>query len=108
MVGNHDAGADTEATFNVLLAMLARYPDLAEMSVGALHDFSQMDPRAVDLAGKISLDDDGDYIYTFGKHKGKKIKHEAGYARWMLDSNFPSNTKAWLEKIIDLCCRDYR
>jgi DNA polymerase-3 subunit epsilon len=108
MVGNHDAGADTEATFNVLLAMLARYPDLAEMSVAALHDFSSMDPNAVDLAGKISLDGDGDHIYTFGKHKGCKIKENPGYARWMLDSNFPSNTKAWLDKILDLCCRSYQ
>jgi DNA polymerase-3 subunit epsilon len=108
MVGNHDAGADTQATFDVLLAMLARYPDLAEMNVSQLHEFSSMDPFAVDLAGKISLDAEGDYIYTFGKHKGKKIKNEASYARWMLDSDFPSNTKAWLDKILDLCCRSYQ
>lgn len=107
MVGNHDALADTQATFDVLLAMLARYPDLGEMSVADLHNLSCYDLRAVDLGGKISVDDEGDYIYTFGKHKGQKIKQNPGYARWMLDSNFPANTKLHLETILDKCCRSY-
>jgi DNA polymerase-3 subunit epsilon len=107
MEGNHDAGADTEATFRVLKAQLARYPDLGSMTLDELHEFSKMNPNAVDLAGKIALDAEGDYIYTFGKHINKKIKNEPGYARWMLDSDFPGNTKLWLEKILDKCCRHY-
>jgi DNA polymerase-3 subunit epsilon len=107
MEGNHEAGADVEATFNVLKAQLARYPDLGEMTIDGLHQYCMMNPAAVDLAGKLALDDDGDYIYTFGKNKGVKVKDVPGYARWMLDADFPGNTKAWLEKILDKCCRSY-
>lgn len=105
MVGNHEADADTLATFNVLRAMLSRYDDLAAMSLDELHLFCQYDPNAVDLAGKITRDEDGDYAYGFGKHKGEKIKDQPGYAIWMLGSNFPANTLDWINKILDKCCR---
>lgn len=55
----------------------------------------------VDPAGKISLDDNGEYIFTFGKHVNQRVLDNTGYAKWMLDSNFPESTKETLRRILN-------
>ena len=56
----------------------------------------------MDFAGRLAIDEDGNAIYNFGKHKGKTIKQvsliEPGYYGWMLDADFPLYTKQCLRK----------
>jgi DNA polymerase-3 subunit epsilon len=99
--GAHNSGADVEATFHLLLAMLKDHPDLLEMNLEELHNACKIDPNQVDIAGKITLNESGEYVYNFGKNKGKRVVDDKGYAAWMLDADFPAETKRWLNRILE-------
>lgn len=89
----HGAGADAEATLDVLMGQLAAYEDLAAMDVGALAAFSRRgDKDYVDLAGKLYRDSDGDLRYGFGKPKDVKVKDDPGFGYWMRGKDFAGNT----------------
>lgn len=94
--GAHNACADVEATIEVVAAQIARYPDLQGMDIPALAQFSTYNKR-VDLAGKLGRDEHGHLIYNFGKSKGKRVKDDPGFARWMLREDFPAHTKMILQ-----------
>ncbi|NAS11877.1 3'-5' exonuclease [Poritiphilus flavus] len=97
----HSAEADTQATYEVLLAQLDRYPEL-ENNVKKLAEFSRR-KQSVDFAGFILLDEDEDEIFSFGKHKGKKVlevlEKEPGYFGWIQNADFPLYTKKILTQI---------
>jgi DNA polymerase-3 subunit epsilon len=97
----HSAKADTEATYEVLLSQLERYPEL-ENNIKKLAEFSTH-KRSVDFAGFIGLDEEEEEIFTFGKHKGKKVRlvleEEPGYFGWILNADFPLYTKKVLTQI---------
>lgn len=97
----HSAEADTLATYEVLLAQLDRYPEL-ENNVKKLAEFSTHRQFA-DFAGFLGYDEDGNEIFSFGKHKGKKVldvlEKEPGYFGWILNADFPLYTKKVLTQI---------
>lgn len=97
----HSAEADTRATYEVLKAQLDRYPDLKN-DVAFLSEFSSHN-KNVDLAGRIIYNDDKVEIFNFGKHKGKPVeevlKKEPSYYGWMMQGDFPLNTKKVLTRI---------
>ncbi len=97
----HSAEADTLATYEVLLSQLERYPEL-ENNIKKLSEFSTR-KQSVDFAGFIILDADGEEIFSFGKHKGKKVHEvldkEPGYFGWILNADFPLYTKKVLTQI---------
>ncbi|MFS4417650.1 exonuclease domain-containing protein [Maribacter sp. 2307ULW6-5] len=97
----HSAEADTLATYEVLLSQLDRYPEL-ENNVKKLSEFSRR-KDAVDFAGFIARNEEGEEIFTFGKHKGQKVldvlEREPGYFGWMLNADFPLYTKKVLTQI---------
>jgi DNA polymerase-3 subunit epsilon len=97
----HSALADTEATYKVLLAQLERYSDLPQ-TVSGLSEFTVRRDR-VDFAGQLALDEEGDPIFNFGKHKGTKVRvvleQEPGYFGWILNADFPLYTKKVLTQI---------
>ena len=97
----HSAVADTQATYEVLLSQLERYPEL-ENDVKSLAAFSTHS-EFVDFAGFIRRDDDGDAVFSFGKHKGRKVtqvlESEPGYFGWILNADFPLYTKKVLTQI---------
>lgn len=97
----HSALADTRATYEVLLSQLERYPDL-ENDVRSLAAFSTHS-EFVDFAGFIRKDENGDAIFGFGKHKGRKVTDvldtEPGYFGWLLNADFPLYTKKVLTQI---------
>jgi len=98
----HSAEADTLATYEVLKAQLDKYPDLANDIEKLAEDFSFFNNN-VDLAGRIIKDENGIEIFNFGKHKGKSVvevlKKEPSFYAWMMDADFPLNTKQVLTKI---------
>ena len=97
----HSAAADTKATYEVLLSQIEKYPEL-ENNVKMLSDFSRR-KKAVDFAGFILLDKEGEEIFSFGKHKGRKVREvletEPGYFGWILNADFPRYTKKVLTQI---------
>ncbi len=68
----HSAEADTMATYEVLLGQLEKYPEL-ENNVKKLSEFSRR-RQSADFAGFIVLNDNNEELFSFGKHKGKKVR----------------------------------
>ena len=91
----HSAMADTEATYQVLLAQVERYEEL-ENNLDFLSQFSTR-KRSLDVAGFIVLNKENQPCFSFGKLKGKTIdevlEKEPGYFGWLLDADFPLYTK---------------
>ncbi|MDE6095779.1 MAG: 3'-5' exonuclease [Muribaculaceae bacterium] len=91
----HSALADTQATYEVLLGQLKRYPELKN-DVGYLADFSKIG-KNLDLAARIVLDNDDVPVFNFGKHKGKSVREvlrkEPSFFDWVMQGDFPKNTK---------------
>ncbi|MDM8001783.1 MAG: 3'-5' exonuclease [Bacteroidota bacterium] len=91
----HSSKADTAATYEILKAQLDRYPDL-ENDIDKLSAFSAFNNNA-DLAGRIVFNEQGQEVFNFGKHKGKPVeqvfKEEPSYYSWMMNGDFPLNTK---------------
>ena len=97
----HSAEADTMATYEILKAQLEKYEDL-ENDVNFLNSYSSHSKRA-DLAGFIMFNDQDEEIFTFGKHKGKKVvdilEMDHGYFSWIQNADFPLYTKKVLTAI---------
>jgi len=82
----HTADYDVEMTSSLIDRQLAQAQNIEEM-IAATNGI------LLDPAGKISLSPEGEAVYTFGKHMGQSVLSQRGYARWMLDSDFPECTK---------------
>ena len=97
----HSAEADTIATWNILKAQIDRYDSLPN-DVKGLHEHSGQS-RNVDLAGRFVYDNNKVPVFNFGKHRGKPIEwvleKEPSYYKWMMDGDFPLQTKRVLTKI---------
>ena len=98
----HSALADTKATYEVLKAQLDMYPEL-ENNVDFLSTYSSHTTN-VDFAGRMIYNENGEEIFNFGKHKGKKVvdvltKYDTQYYEWMMKGDFPLNTKQMLTQI---------
>src|SRR5690606_26000294 len=97
----HSAEADTQATYEVLLAQLGRYPEL-ENNIKKLSEFTTR-KQTLDFAGFIVLDEEEKPIFSFGKHRGKRVEEileeEPGYFGWILNADFPLYTKKVLTQI---------
>ncbi|MDO5607804.1 MAG: exonuclease domain-containing protein [Capnocytophaga sp.] len=97
----HSAEADTNATYEILKAQLDRYDEL-ENNIKTLSEFTTR-KQAVDFAGFIILNDKNEEVFSFGKHKNKKVEavldEEPGYFGWMLNADFPLYTKKVLTGI---------
>ncbi|WBX78469.1 3'-5' exonuclease [Tenacibaculum ovolyticum] len=101
LVGAHGAEADTNATYEILLAQLDKYTDI-ENTVDALSEYSTHGKRA-DFAGFILVNDKDQEIFSFGKYKGRTVeevfKENPGYNAWIQNADFPLYTKKVLREI---------
>jgi len=97
----HSAAADTHATYEILKAQLDRYEDL-ENDMRSLAEFTTR-KKSVDFAGFIALNEEGQEVFTFGKHKGvlveEVLENEPGYYGWIQNADFPLYTKKVLTAI---------
>jgi DNA polymerase-3 subunit epsilon len=114
IINAHSAEADTRATMEVLLAQIARYENQewedkkgnksipVVNDIEGLHKFTNLN-RPVDFAGRMAYNEDGEEVFNFGKHKGKKVEDvfniEPSYYSWMMQGDFPLYTKRKLEEI---------
>ncbi|PKH51008.1 DNA polymerase III subunit epsilon [Tenacibaculum sp. Bg11-29] len=101
LIGAHGAEADTNATYEILLAQLDKYTDI-ENTVDALSEYSTHGKRA-DFAGFILMNDKDQEIFSFGKYKGRTVeevfKENPGYNAWIQNADFPLYTKKVLGEI---------
>ncbi len=97
----HTAEADTIATYEVLKAQLDRYPDL-QNDINYLSQYSSFNNN-VDFAGRMVYNDKGEEVINFGKYKGQLVaevlKNDPGYYSWIINGDFPLNTKKMLTEI---------
>jgi len=114
IINAHSAEADTRATMEVLLAQIEKYKDADFVDkkgntskpivndIGALHKFTNLN-SPVDFAGRMVYNEQGEELFNFGKHKGKKVEDvfnvEPSYYAWMMQGDFPLYTKRKLEEI---------
>jgi DNA polymerase-3 subunit epsilon len=99
--GAHGAEADTNATYEILLAQVEKYGDIGN-TVDALSEYSTHGERA-DFAGFILMNDDKQEIFSFGKYKGRTVEEvfieNPGYNNWIQNADFPLYTKKVLKGI---------
>ena len=98
----HSAEADTIATFEILEAQIAKYPEELKNDVDFLAEFSSRGQTA-DYAGRIVFDDNGVEVFGFGKHKGRSVadvfRSEPSYYSWMMSGDFPKYTQKVITEI---------
>ncbi len=112
LIGAHGAEADTIASLEVLNAQVQRYVGMVAKSdagrdvvfandVDMLHSLTAN--TNVDLAGRMIVNDKGEEVFNFGKHKGlpvlEVLKKEPSFYDWMLKGEFPLDTKRRLTEI---------
>lgn len=101
IVNAHSAEADILATYEVFEAQLEKYPDLKK-DVDFLHQFTNMH-NTVDLAGRMVYNEKKEEVFNFGKHKGRLVtevfQKEPSYYDWMMNGDFPAETKQVLTAI---------
>lgn len=101
--GAHSAEHDINATIDVLLSQIKRYPQLGDSVESILGVIGE--EKIVDYARRFSFDDKGVEVFNFGKHKGKAVvdvlKQEPQYYDWMMRGDFPLHTKQKLTEILN-------
>ena len=96
--GAHDALIDIYATMKIFKKQLEQNPELP-IDAADLDALCQGDMKRADYAGKL-YEKDGDIYWKFGKHRDAKLKDTVSYCNWVLKSDFPADTKAWIRKVI--------
>lgn len=109
----HSAEADTLATFEIFQSQVERYDGqevldmkgnklgVVQNDMDAIHKITLQ--KMVDLAGRMVINDKGEEVFNFGKHKGKPVievlKREPMYYDWIQKNDFPLDTKRKLTEI---------
>jgi len=112
LLNAHSAEADTLATLEVLDAQVQKYVGrmakddngqdvVFQNDVDMLHNLTAN--KNVDLAGRMIVNEKGEEVFNFGKHKGLPVldvlKKEPSFYDWMLKGEFPLDTKRRLTEI---------
>ena len=101
--GAHGAETDVNATIDVLLCQIKRYPQLGNTVDSILGVIGE--EKIVDYARRFLFDDKGVEVFNFGKHKGRPVvdvlRSEPQYYDWMMRGDFPLHTKQKLTEILN-------
>lgn len=113
MENSHTAEADTEACLDILTAQVEKYDGLSVTDglgkiVGEIKNDMECLAKLsvsnlVDLAGRMIRNEKGEELFNFGKHKNKQVlavlKEEPSYYEWIMNGDFPLDTKRKLTEI---------
>jgi len=94
---SHRALSDSKDSQLVFSGQMTQYDEFGSLEDAAKFSMDGM----VDFAGKFKYSESGEIIFNFSKHIGKPAISEIGMLKWMIDSEFPSDTKKWCKKIIN-------
>lgn len=110
----HSAEADVTATYEIFKAQLEKYEGVIMRDshgnefVPVVNDISKLTDlntksKNADLAGRIVFNEKGEEVFSFGKHKDKRVVEiftkEPSYYSWMMNGDFPLYTKKVITKI---------
>ena len=105
----HTAEADTMATYEVLKSQLDRYQNPTDYQPEVLKNdvdsMSKIGPRTknIDFAGRLVLNDAGEAVISFGKHKGRTARDvwntEPSYYAWIEGGDFTLDTKRQFSRL---------
>ena len=109
----HSAEADTLATLEVINEQVKKYEGVklkdnkgqeyepVKNEVVALHQLSSK--NMIDFAQRMILNDKGEAVFNFGKNTGKLVtevlSREPQYYKWIMDNDFPLDTKRKLTEL---------
>ncbi len=103
LVDAHSAEADVNATIDVFLSQIIKYPQLGNTVDSILNAIGE--DKIVDYARRFVFDEKGVEVFNFGKHKGRPVidvlKAEPQYYDWMMRGDFPLHTKQKLTEILN-------
>ncbi len=103
LVDAHSAEADVNATIDVFLSQIIKYPQLGNTVDSILNAIGE--DKIVDYARRFVFDEKGVEVFNFGKHKGRPVidvlKAEPQYYDWMMRGDFPLYTKQKLTEILN-------
>ena len=103
LISAHSAEADVNATIDVLLSQLQRYPHLGTSLESILSVIGE--EKVVDYARRFVFDDKGVEVFNLGNHNGRPVvdvlKAEPQYYDWMMRGDFPLHTKQKLTEILN-------
>ncbi|HTE30554.1 MAG TPA: hypothetical protein VK666_09305, partial [Chryseolinea sp.] len=113
------AEADTDACMEVLMAQVEKYEhlevtDSLNRKIGEIKNDMEVlskitSTRLVDLSGRMVINDKGEEIFNFGKHKNKPVtdvfKQEPSYYDWIMNGEFSLDTK---RKATEIKLRGFR
>lgn len=96
----HSAEADIIATKKILLAQIKKYDDVPGTVLELSAYSTEGQKRNADITGKLLYNEQNEIVFGFGKNKGKKITDDPDYAKWMLSTDFPEDTKLLIKQIL--------
>lgn len=96
----HSAIGDVLATMEILKAMKRKYSDLPA-DRKELNDFCFGGNPIVDISGKLTRNEKNQIVYNFGRYAGERVDQLPSYANWILQNDFPRNTKSIIRKIME-------
>ncbi len=103
LIAAHSAEADVNATIDVLLSQLDRYPHLGNSVDSILGTIGE--EKIVDYARRFLFNEKGVEVFNFGKHKARPVvdvlRAEPQYYDWMMRGDFPLHTKQKLTEILN-------
>lgn len=105
----HVAANDIQYTKDVLIAQMEKYNDLPCDNIEELALFCNYDKHRLDIEGKFKMDEYGNVIINFSKHRGKKASEELGFIEWMIhpDRSFLPDTIAICQEILRTHSKPY-
>ncbi len=99
----HSAEVDIDATIEVFMSQIERYPQLGNSVDSILQAIGE--EKFVDYARRFIFDEKGVEVFNFGKHKGRPVvdvlRAEPQYYDWMMRGDFPLHTKQKLTEILN-------
>ncbi|AHK11349.1 DNA polymerase III epsilon subunit [Flavobacterium sp. phage 1/32] len=95
----HDALSDVRATIEVLRHQIKGREE--EVSPESIDLFCQGDKKRFDIAGKAFYNLEGVVCWSFGKNINKPITNDRNYLDWVLNNDFPKETKEKLKNLIE-------
>ena len=97
MENAHDALADVKATMDVMAIQTTKLGEPASDQLDEMIQ-DQFGTR-VDYSKKLTMID-GEICWAFGKHRHQPVRNNLDYINWVLNANFPIDTKTILTKLL--------
>lgn len=106
--GAHNAEADVEGTNTVVEHQMdvirQRFPDVLNedgtITPEILERFGNDGKTRFDYSGKCHIDGNGNVCWSFGKNRDNPVMNDRSYLNWVLNANFPGETKTKLKNLL--------